>query len=135
METSMKWEGGQKFSAMSLHGLPISTDAGKKGGGNEDGYKPTELLLWGVAGCTGIDVVRILEKKRQKLESLEIFIEADQNDEFPKPFHAIRVRYVATGDVSEKALAQAIELSESKYCVVSQTVQRETKITTSYEIR
>jgi len=135
METSMKWEGGQKFSAMSQHGISITTDAGKKGGGNEDGYKPTELLLWGIAGCTGIDVIRILEKKRQTPDSLEIFIEADQEDDFPKPFHSIRVRYVATGDVSEKALAQAIELSEGKYCVVSQTVARETKITTSYEIR
>ena len=135
METSMKWDGGMKFSATSAHGLSISTDAGKKGGGNEDGYKPTELLLWGIAGCTGIDVVRVLEKKRQKLESLEIFVEADQNDEYPKPFHTIRVRYVATGDVSEKALAQAIELSEGKYCVVSQTVQQPTTVTTSYEIR
>ena len=134
MKTSMKWEGGQKFSAMSEHGMSISTDAGKKGGGNEDGYKPTELLLWGIAGCTGIDVIRILEKKRQMPDSLEIFVEAEQNDEYPKPFHTIHVRYVATGDVSEKALAQAIELSESKYCVVSQTVQQPTKITTSYEI-
>jgi putative redox protein len=135
METSMKWEGGQKFSAMSDHGMAISTDVGKRGGGNEDGYKPTELLLWGIAGCTGIDVIRILEKKRQLPESFEIFVETEQNDEYPKPFHAIHVRYVVTGDVSEKALGQAIELSESKYCVVSQTVQRETKITTSYEIR
>jgi putative redox protein len=130
----MKWEGGQKFSAVSEHGMSISTDAGKKGGGNEDGYKPTELLLWGIIGCTGIDVIRILEKKRQMPESLEIFVETEQNDEYPKPFHTIHVRYVATGSVNEKALAQAIELSESKYCVVSQTVQRETKITTSYEI-
>jgi putative redox protein len=130
----MKWEGGQKFSAMSAHGMPISTDAGKNGGGNEDGYKPTELLLWGIIGCTGIDVIRILEKKRQMPESLEIFVEAEQNEEYPRPFHSIHVRYVASGDVSEKALAQAIELSESKYCVVSQTVQQETKLTTSYEI-
>lgn len=134
MEVSMKWDGGQKFSATGEFGRPISVDVAREHGGNSDGYKPTELLLWGVAGCTGIDIVRILQKKRQRLESLEIFVQADQADEYPKPFHAVRIHYVARGDVDEKALASAIELSESKYCVVSQTVQRPTSITTSYEI-
>jgi len=134
MEVSMQWEGGMKFSATNEWGVPITTDAGPRGGGEEDGYKPTELLLWGIAGCTGIDVVRILEKKRQKLESLEIFVSTEQEAEYPKPFHAVHVRYVATGEVSLKALESAVHLSESKYCVVSQTVERPTKVTTSCEI-
>jgi putative redox protein len=130
----MKWDGGLKFSATTEWGHRISTDAGKKGGGNEDGFKPTELLLYGVASCTGIDVVRILEKKRQKLESLEIRVEADQNEDYPKPFHTLRVHYIARGEVNERALASAIQLSEGKYCVVSQTIEEPARITTSFEI-
>jgi putative redox protein len=134
VEVSMKWDGGLKFSATGAWGRPLSVDAARESGGNEDGYKPTELLLWGVAGCTGIDIVRILEKKRQRLESLEIRVQAEQNGDYPKPFHTVRVHYVARGDVDETALAKAIELSESKYCIVSQTIQEPATVTTSFEI-
>ena len=88
-----------------------------------------------MAGCAGIDVVRILEKQRQKLTSLEIEIAAHHNEDYPKPFHTIEVKFVARGeDIDEKKLAKAIALSEEKYCMVSQTVINETKVVTSYEI-
>ena len=135
MKVSMAWEGGMRFAATGSWGHEIRIDAEREKGGGEGGFRPTELLLWGVAGCTGLDVVRILEKKRQRLESLEIFVEAEQDESYPRPFHTFRVHYVATGDVSEKALAQAIELSEGKYCVVSQTVQQPATVSTSFEIR
>jgi putative redox protein len=132
----MTWAGGLKFEGTSVFGHKIATDGSKEVGGNEDGFKPTELLLYGVAGCTGIDVVKILEKQRQQLTSLEIELTAHQSDSYPKPFHTIEVKYIATGpDLDEKKLAKAIELSESKYCVVSQTIQREAKVVTSYEIK
>ena len=136
LTAKMTWAGGVKFEGVSVFGHKIATDAAKEAGGKEEGFKPTELLLFGLAGCTGIDVVRILEKQRQKLTSLEIQLTAHQNDTYPKPFHTIEVKYIVSGpDLDEKKLAQAIELSESKYCVVSQTVQHETKVVTSYEIR
>lgn len=132
----MTWAGGVKFEGVSVFGHKIATDAAKEAGGKQEGFKPTELLLFGIAGCTGIDVVRILEKQRQQLTSLEIQLTAHQNENYPKPFHTIEVKYVASGPgLDEKKLAKAIELSESKYCVVSQTVQHETKVITSYEIR
>lgn len=134
MDVSMKWEGGLKFSATGAFGHPISIDGAKASGGKEEGHRPTELLLWGVAGCTGIDIVRILAKKRQKLESLTIQVHAEQNEDYPKPFHTVRVHYVATGEVDEKALAAAIELSEGKYCIVSQTIREPATVTTSFEI-
>ena len=135
LTAKMKWAGGLKFEGESAFGHRIATDGGKAAGGNEEGFKPTELLLYGIAGCTGIDVVRILEKQRQELTSLEIELTAHQNDDYPKPFHTIEVKYIASGkNLDEKKLAQAIELSESKYCVVSQTVQHEGKIVTSYQI-
>jgi len=136
LTAKMTWAGGLKFEGTSVFGHKIATDGAKEAGGKEDGFKPTELLLFGIAGCTGIDVVGILEKQKQQLTSLEIELTAHQGDKYPKPFHTIEVKYIATGpDLDEKKLAKAIELSESKYCVVSQTIQRETKVVTSYEIR
>lgn len=136
LEAKMKWAGGLKFEGTSAFGHKIATDGGKQAGGNEDGYKPTELVLYGIAGCTGIDVVRILEKQRQQLTSLEIEVVAHHNEEYPKPFHTFEVKFVATGkDLDEKKLAQAIKLSESKYCMISQTMQNEAKVITSYEIK
>jgi len=131
----MTWAGGLKFEGTGAFGHKISTDGGKKAGGNEDGYKPTELLLYAIAGCTGIDVVRILEKQRQELTALEIEILAHQQDEYPKPFHTIEVKFTARGkNLSEAKVAKAIELSEAKYCVVSQTIQQETKMVVTHEV-
>jgi putative redox protein len=135
LTAKMKWAGGLKFEGTGAFGHKIVIDAAKKAGGEESGYKPTELLLFGMAGCAGIDVVRIMEKQRQKLTALEIEVVAHQNETYPKPFHTIEVKYIARGEnLDEKKLTKAIELSESKYCVVSQTVQNETKVVTSYRI-
>lgn len=135
LSVAMHWSGSLRFEATNTWGHDIVVDAAAEAGGDQSGMKPTELLLYGIAGCTGMDIVRILEKKRQKLTALEIRVEADQGEAYPRPFHDVRVHYVATGeDLDEKALARAIELSESKYCVVSQTVQQPTRVATSYEI-
>lgn len=131
----MKWAGGLKFEGTSVWGHKIATDGSKDAGGQESGYKPTELLLYGIAGCTGIDVVRILEKQRQKVSSIEIELAAHQNEEYPKPFHTIEVKYIFRGeDLNEQKVTKAVELSESKYCVVSQTVEIPGKVVTSVEI-
>jgi putative redox protein len=136
IKASMTWKGGLKFEGVGAFGHVLAIDAAKSAGGGEDGFKPTELLLWSIAGCTGIDVVRILRKQRQEIESLEIEVVGHQNDEYPKPFHTIEIKYVASGkNIDPDKLAKAIELSEGKYCVVSQTVERETRVTTSYEIK
>lgn len=135
LSVKMDWKGGLKFEGTGVFGHKIVTDGGKKAGGEESGYKPTELLFFGLAGCTGIDVVRIMEQKRQPLKELSIEVTAYQNDEYPKPYHTIEIKFFAKGDnIDEKALAHAIELSESKYCVVSQTLKDEAKVTTSFEI-
>lgn len=135
MQIKMNWAGGIKFEAINVFGHKMITDGSKEAGGDEAGFKPTELLLYAVAGCTGIDVVRILEKQRQKLESLEIEVVAHQDKDYPRPFHTIEVKYRAKGEnLDPKKLAMAIELSEAKYCVVSQTIQAESEVKTSYEI-
>ena len=135
IETSMKWMGGLKFEGTSSFGHKIVTDGGKAAGGNEEGHKPTELLLYGIAGCTGIDVVRILKKMKQELTSLEIEVIGRHNEDYPKPFHTVEVKFSFKGNnLDPKKVAKAIELSESKYCMVSQTVEHQGKVVTSFEI-
>jgi len=131
----MTWTGGIRFAGVGTYGNGIVTDGSKKAGGGEEGYNPAELLLFGMAGCAGVDIVRILEKQRQELTSLEIEVTGHQNDDYPRPFHTIEVKFVARGkDLDPKKLAKAIELSESKYCVVGQTIRNHTEVITSYEV-
>ena len=131
----MNWSGGLKFEGTTEWGHKIVTDSSKTAGGEEAGYKPTELMFYGLAGCTGIDVVRILEKQRQDLKSLEIEVIGYHGEEYPKPFHTVEMKFIATGNVDPKKLAKAIELSEEKYCMVSQTIARETKVTFDFEVK
>ena len=131
----MNWAKGDAFEGTSVFGHTVRTDTARKVGGGESGPKPTELLLFGIAACTGVDVVRIMTKARQPLDSLTIHVQADQNEEYPKPFHTVRIHFTAKGNgISEKRLKKAIELSEEKYCVVSQTIARPAKVSTSFEI-
>ena len=131
----MTWAGGLKFEGVSMFGHKIATDGSREVGGNEEGFKPTELLLYGMAGCAGIDIVRIMEKQRQELTSLEIELIGHQPEEYPKAFHTIEIKFIARGHNLDPAkLAKAIELSDQKYCVVSQTIQHVTKVITSHEI-
>ncbi len=131
----MNWANGDAFEGTSVFGHTVRTDTARRVGGDESGPKPTELLLFGIASCTGVDVVRIMRKARQPLDSLKITVKAEQNEDYPKPFHTVRIHFVAKGKgISEKRLKKAIELSGEKYCVVSQTVARPASVSTSFEI-
>jgi len=132
----MKWIGGLKFEGTSVYGKKIITDSSKDTGGEEDGYSPSELVLFGLAGCTGIDVLLIMQKQRQKVESMEIELIARQNEDYPRPFHTIEVKFIVKGDkIDERKLSQAIELSQNKYCVVSQSLKMPVNLTSSYEVK
>ncbi len=135
VSVKMKWAGGIKFEGIGGFGHKIVTDGKKEVGGEESGFRPTELLLFGIAGCTGIDVVRILEKQRQDLSMLEIEVIGHQPEKYPKPFTRIEVKFTARGNgLNADKLSKAIELSEAKYCVVSQTVKNQGEVVTSFEI-
>ena len=96
---------------------------------------PLEMLLVGVAGCTAMDVQSILEKKRQDVTDYKVEIEGWRSDEHPRKFIKFHINHIVHGRaVSEKALADAIDLSETKYCSVAATVKPTANITTSYEI-
>lgn len=96
---------------------------------------PMEMLLVSVAGCTAADVISILQKKRQDVTDYRVEIEADRRDEFPRAYTAFRINHIVYGrGVSEKAVADAIELSDTKYCSVAATVRPAATIKTTYEI-
>lgn len=128
---SVKWIGGKQFIGVdsTKHSVVLSTpDEGV-------GMKPSELMLVALASCTAVDVVEILNKKRLGLESLEISAEARQEKDPPWTFRKIHLTYVLKGErLTEKDVAQAIELSEEKYCSVASTLRGVAEITTSFEI-
>jgi len=131
----MKWAGGIRFEGTSGFGHPIVMDGSKKAGGNESGYQATELVLFALAGCTGIDVVKILEKMRQELTGVEIEVNGYQPDEYPKPYNKIEIKYIFKGkNLDKNKIEKAINLSEDKYCMVSLSLKGVARITSSYEI-
>lgn len=101
----------------------------------KEGFRPAQLVLMGLAGCTGMDVVSILDKKRQDLTEIEIEIIGHQPDNYPKPYETIEVKFTVKGNnINPDDVARAISLSESKYCIVSQTLQTEVEVKSSFEV-
>ncbi len=99
------------------------------------GPKPIELVAAALAGCTGFDVISILRKKRQQVTGYEVFVEADQAEQPPTVFTAIRIRHVITGhNVDAHAVEDAIRLSEEKYCSVGNMVNKTARLVTKFEI-
>jgi putative redox protein len=129
VQVKLNWTENMQFVARSENGPAIVMDS--KDGGS--GPTPMELLLMGVAGCTGIDIVLILQKKRLELSKLEIQISGKQADKYPKRFTEIHTEYFLAGkNIPFKAVEQAIKLSEEKYC--SALASFNAKFSHSYKI-
>ena len=129
--TTVRWITGKQFVGMdsNKHSVVIS------GEDEPDGLRPSELLLLSLSACTAYDVVEIRSKKRKPVSMLEIITTGEHDPEAPWPYRKIHLKYRLSGkDLSDKAVEQAIDLSEKKYCSVSATVRGVAKITTEYEI-
>ena len=128
---TVRWIGGKQFVGIdsTQHSVVLSTpDEGV-------GMKPSELMLVALAACTAVDVVDILAKKRQPLTSLEISATGTQDADPPWTFRKIQLHYKLSGvGLTEKAVAQAIELSEEKYCSVAATLRGVAEISYDYEV-
>ncbi len=113
----------------------ITMDGPEEFGGSNAGIRPKELVLLALAGCTGSDVVSILQKKRAKLEDFEIFINAETREEHPQVFTKIHIDYVFYGsELKKEDIERAIELSSTKYCSVQAMLKPSVEITHSYRI-
>jgi putative redox protein len=114
----------------SGHAQAIETDSARSSAAT-----PMELLLIALGSCTGVDVIAILEKKRQRVTGYRIEVSGERREEFPKSYTRLYVKHIVSGKgVAEAAVVRAIELSETKYCSVAATLRGSAEIVTSYEI-
>lgn len=117
------------LEAVNESGNTVHLDASPGIGGENRGARPMELMLIGLAGCSGIDVIHMLRKQRQPLEGLEVSVEADRHeDQVPALFREIRVHFRATGPVEPARLERAVRLSMEKYCSVARILERTARI-------
>ncbi|WP_214698443.1 MULTISPECIES: OsmC family protein [unclassified Exiguobacterium] len=132
MDMEVVWKQGMAFETHTPSGHKITLDASEDVGGHDTGPRPTEMLLHATASCTGIDIVSILHKMRQPLESFEMKIDGVRAIDHPKRFTAIHILYILKGDMSEERVRRAIELSVERYCSVSHSLNA--TLTYSYEL-
>ena len=133
-EITLKRKEGFKFEAINSLGKTAILDGPASIGGTDDGVRPMEMVLMGLAGCSSFDVLHILQKGRQDVEDLEVKVKAERVDAVPAVFTKIHLHFIASGGMTEKRLAQAVELSMEKYCSVSAMLAKSVEITHSYEI-
>lgn len=133
MKTKVKWNNNLKFNAVGDSGHDILMDASESAGGEDSAARPLEMLLAGLGGCTGIDLVLILKKMKAEIEDFDIEIEAERAKDHPKRFEKINLKYYLKGkNLDDKKVKKAIELSENKYCSASASLNAE--ISSSFEI-
>lgn len=117
MEIALTWKGKMSFEGVGESGFVQKMDSDTSVGGDNSGARPMEFIMIGLAGCTGMDVISILQKKKQPVKDFRVQIHAPRADEHPKVVTSAVIEYLVTGrDVDEAALLRAIELSAEKYC-------------------
>ncbi len=131
------WGGDMTFDVYgsTAPDMTIRLDSDESVGGHDQGFRPVELVLAALAGCTAMDVISILRKKKQDVTAFEVEVHGVQADSHPRVFTEITVVYRVTGrNIDPKAVARSVELSETKYCPVSAMLREVSNITSSYEI-
>lgn len=137
MQVALNWKSGVSFTGhapASGFNLEVSGDADIGGAG--DGFSPMELMALGLGGCTGIDVISILQKKRQDVTGLEVRVNTERREEHPKVWTRVLIEYIVTGrNIDPAAVERSIQLSSEKYCPAQNMLKIAVKIETRYEIR
>jgi putative redox protein len=130
-----KWNGKRRFIAWDEAGHGVVMDATAEHKGEGTGARPLEILLYSLAGCTGIDIVSILEKQRQDVTDFELVVSAEQREERPRRYERVHIQYIVTGhDVKPSAVERAVSLSEEKYCSVSAMFDPAIEVTSEYRV-
>ncbi len=135
MTVQSKLATGMRFEVEAGSGHHVTLDAAEHGGGHNEGFRPMELLLVGLAGCTGMDVISILRKKRQQVTGYEVHVTGVRAEDHPMVFVEITVEHVVTGHhLQPGAVARAIELSEERYCGAGAMLGKVACLTHTYRI-
>ena len=135
VKANVKYTGGMKFVASADSGHTVVMDADASVGGNNTGSRPMELLLMGLGGCSGMDIISILRKKKQAVSGLEADVYGTMADNYPHKYTAIKIEFTVRGKrIDEEAVKRAVQLSMDKYCSVKATLEGSAKIDFSYKI-
>jgi putative redox protein len=128
------WKDGMRFEGVPDSGHTITVDSAKEHDGTDMGARPMELLLIGLGGCTGMDVVSILKKMRKHIKNFKLNITAERAAEHPKVYTTISLEYILEGDMEEKDVERAIDLSQQKFCSASAMLGKTSKIAYKYKL-
>ena len=135
MQAKVTWQENMIFSGIADSGHSIQLDAHQKVGGEGKGIVPMELVAISLAGCTAMDVISILRKKRQDITNFEVHVDTPRAEEHPKVFTHATIEYLVTGHgVEEKAVVRAIELTSQSYCPVQAMLGKVMPIDLHYQI-
>lgn len=137
VEFDIEWSGGLAFTAHPPSGVSFTMDSVPEFGGSGRGPTPTEALIASLAACSGMDVISILQKKKQIVTGYRVTVTAERVDEdvHPRPFTEFTVRHILTGDnIDPGAVARAVELSDEKYCKVMATLRLGPEVKSVYEV-
>ncbi len=136
MKAELRWNGKMGFIGIPGSNHAVLMDASPRVGGDGAAASPMEMVLLGLAGCTGMDVVSILGKKRIDYRDLKILIESERADEHPKVFTKVDLTFVFFGEnLTPKPLEDTIRLSLEKYCSVAGMVSKTAEINWRVEIK
>jgi putative redox protein len=135
MKATVQWKENMTFIGMPDSGFPVQMDADSSFGGTNQGIRPMEMVALGLAGCTGMDVISILHKKRQQVTQFEVRVNAPRSAEHPKVFTRALITYMVVGtNIEEAAVVRSIELSMTKYCPVQVMLSQAFPMELHYEI-
>ena len=135
MKATVQWKENMTFVGTPDSGFPVQMDADSSFGGTDQGVRPMEMIALGLAGCTGMDVISILRKKRQQVSQFEVRVNGPRSADHPKVFTRALITYIVTGtSVEETAVIRAIELSMTKYCPVQVMLSQAFPMELHYEI-
>lgn len=136
MEAKVTWKNKLSFTATGEIGFTVPLDAEPTVGGENKGFEPMELIAIGLAGCTAMDTISILQKKRQDVTAFEVQVHAERAIEFPKVFTNILIEYLIEGhNVDPVAVERSIELSATKYCPAQAMLSKACNIEHRYSIK
>jgi len=130
LKVRARWKGSYRFDAWDSQERQLKMDASAEAGGEGDGFRPVELPLLGLAGCTGMDAVEILEKMREPVEALEVTVTSKKKEGYPAEYDGIHIEYEFKGKgLSRDKVERAVRLSEEKYCTVGRALRKATEVT------
>jgi len=130
-KVELKWLGELKFLLTDSENHQVLLDSGKEGGGG--GFKPIHLFMAAIAGCMAMDIVSILNKKRENLKDFVIEVFGERANEHPKKFVKIDIKFKINKEVSQKAIEEAFLLSKEKYCSVLHSILNKPEINFYFE--